>query len=142
MPAWISIDERLPRHDLPVMLWGDKLETGLDHPLPGRLCGCHDSWLIEDYTTGYNDAEREHRGDPETDQEEYVRRMLGNVTHWLEWEPGPEVEELDSGLIRTLSLFALLVYALAGGASIVWVVLCAVAWFVSAVAESPNDWWY
>lgn len=87
---WVPVSEALPPFDLPVLLWGSELESGRDHPLAGRLCGCHESWLIEDYTTGYVDAEREHRGsEPEADQAEYVARMLGKVTHWLDWRPGP-----------------------------------------------------
>lgn len=83
MPAWISVDERLPRHDLDVMLWGDDLVVGEDFPLMGRLCACHGEWVLD----GFEDESLWES------EEEWTRRMLGTVTHWLEWEPGPELSE-------------------------------------------------
>lgn len=82
-PRWIPVSERLPRYDLPVMLWGDDLVVGLDHPLTGRLCACHEEWVLD----LADSAEAEGR---DVDHAKYLLRMLGTVTHWLEWSPGPE----------------------------------------------------
>lgn len=83
MPKWIPVTESPPPEDLPVPLWGDGLEVGLDHPLMGRLCGCHGEYILDlaDFAEAHG---------KEVDHEEYTRRMLGTVTHWLDWRPGPE----------------------------------------------------
>jgi hypothetical protein len=72
------VEEALPPDDLPTLLWGDLLKTGLDHPLPGRRCGCHGEWVLDsDLEAGWDIT-----GD-------HIRRMLGTVTHWLDWGTDP-----------------------------------------------------
>lgn len=81
---WVRVDEAIPPGDLPTYLWGDLLVAGEDHPLAGRLCGCHGEWILEMAEAAEGDGNQ-------VDHQEYVRRMLGTVTHWLDWRPGPEV---------------------------------------------------
>lgn len=85
-PRWISVTEQQPPDDLPTFLWGDELVVGVDHPLQGRLCGCHGEYILE--LADFAEAE-----DKEVDHGEYVQRMLGTVTHWLDWRPGPAEED-------------------------------------------------
>lgn len=81
---WVSVEGRpLPPFDVPTLLWGDKLVSGEDHPLSGRLCGCHGDWVLEYWE--WQDIESKN-----VDASEYTERMLGRVTHWLDWWPGPE----------------------------------------------------
>lgn len=93
---WVSVTDELPPLDRLVPLWGSKLigspDGGDDYPLPGRLCACHEQWVIESWEL---QDEREPE-DCEVDDDgkdvacaEYTQRMLGEVTHWLKWWPTP-----------------------------------------------------
>jgi hypothetical protein len=76
MPTWVKLSTRLPPEEVPVPLWGDKLTVGVDFPVTGRLCS-HCGKVL-----AYPPDDDEDR--------EYV---LGAVTHWLDWMPGPTEEE-------------------------------------------------
>jgi hypothetical protein len=76
---WVSVAYRLPVPEWPTLIWGDKLYDD-DFPLLAWLC--HDGvWLLLPPTDNPAD---------EADAAGYTRRMLGNVTHWLDWSP-PEI---------------------------------------------------
>jgi len=79
---WISVDERLPDESVPVMVWGTKLDSN-DYPLAAELCSCHSRWITEygDYET--NDVPNA-----------LVERLVGTVTHWLDWSPPPVNDEV------------------------------------------------
>lgn len=65
---WVSVDEELPRDDMPTLLWGSKLDKD-DFPITGRLCSCCGKFVI----------------DMEDETDTVTVRMLGTVTHWLDW---------------------------------------------------------
>lgn len=73
--GWVSVDERKPLLDMPILLWGSKLDAAVDHPLPGKLCACHEQWVLD------NEPDDE-------DTNSHTARMMGEVTHWLDWRIG------------------------------------------------------
>ena len=72
-PRWVSVSDRKPPLDRPVLLWGSKLEPD-DFAVPGSLCACHHRWLL----VGFDDLDGNSR---------HLERLLGEVTHWLEYGP-------------------------------------------------------
>lgn len=104
-PRWIPISKSLPTIDREVPVWGTKLVPGLDYPVICRLCSCHNRFFVEDYTSGFNqgmrnwhifswyafiiDMWRKLTGYKEEDEIEYLSRMVGEVTHWLDYSPVP-----------------------------------------------------
>jgi hypothetical protein len=78
-PQWISVDHRLPYPTVPVLLWGSALGED-DFPLLGHLCQCHGWWILRDWEEDRTEVD---------DSQDYLRRMLGDVTHWLDWMPLP-----------------------------------------------------
>lgn len=70
---WVPVGARLPRPGHPVPVWGD-LFNEYDHPVTATICGCHGKWVAEGDTG-------------EEDEEALLRRLVGNVTHWLDWSP-------------------------------------------------------
>lgn len=72
-PRWVRVTDRKPPFDRPVLLWGSKLEPD-DFALLGSLCGCHQRWLL----AGFDDLDGNSRE---------LHRLLGEVTHWLEYGP-------------------------------------------------------
>jgi hypothetical protein len=84
-PRWVPVTESPLPLDFTTFLWGTKLEPGKDLPVSGRRCGCHELYVVEDYAIGYESEEAR-----EADSEACVERLLGEVTHWLDWRPGPE----------------------------------------------------
>jgi hypothetical protein len=67
---WVSTRDSLPAREWPTLVWGDRLQED-DFPQPARLC--HDgTWLLLTLPE-------------EDDAAAHTARMVGNVTHWLDW---------------------------------------------------------
>lgn len=80
--VWKIVADELPPPTIPFPLWGTNLsEEHGDFPIMGALCGCHNPgvFVLETCT--------------EDDEGAYTKRMLGTVTHWLDWRPGPTKED-------------------------------------------------
>ena len=79
MNPWVTVSDRLPEFGWPTLIWGDGLDPEMDFPLPAWLC--HDGvWLI---TLDLGTRSKED----DDNAAAYTMRMVGNVTHWLDWEP-------------------------------------------------------
>lgn len=75
---WIKVSDRLPELDWPTLLWGDGLDPKIDFPLMGRLRASHNDWVLDDFEDSEDASE--------DDSPKYTKRMLGEVTHWLDWK--------------------------------------------------------